>query len=560
MLFLIIILPLIGSLFFFHIEESSKNKFENSLSLAISNRANVRIDSNNKSLLNVINEAKKNSIIKQIGLSTSLITLILTIYLYIKMNSNLGIYQFNYNAGLPIAVDGISIYYVLLTAFITPICLLSNWRDITVKRKYFVFSFLLLETLQITFFSVVDLLLFYIYFESVLIPLFLIVGIWGASQARVRAAFLLFLYTLGGSLFMLLAILWISFNMGVTDFNFLSLWNFSVDTQGWTWFAFFLAFAVKSPLAPFHLWLFRAHAEAPLSGSILLAAVILKLATYGMLRVLLGILPMHTFHNQYIIQSLAIITLVYASLVTCRQTDLKALVAYSSVAHVAVITLGLFSNNINGIEGGILLSLAHGLVSPALFILVGGYLYSRYHTRIINYYRGLTLKMPIFSLIFFLFVIFNASAPLSLNFVGEFLALSGTFANSPLIGSIAASGIVLSALYSIFLYNRVAFLGYSPFINPLNFNYSEYKKIKEVNHINDLLSVKTLYSSNSSEIQQNLANTPDGGNNKIIGDLDRLELTLILPLLFTTVLFGLFPNTILDLLHVSVTELIYNVS
>jgi NADH-ubiquinone oxidoreductase chain 4 len=249
---------------------------------------------------------------------------------------------------------------------------------------------------------------------------------------------------------------------------------------------------------------------------------------------------------------LAIITLVYASLVTCRQTDLKALVAYSSVAHMSIVILGLFSNNINGIEGGILLSLGHGLVSPALFILVGGYLYSRYHTRIINYYRGLTLKMPIFSIIFFLFVIFNASAPLSLNFIGEFLALSGIFTNSPIIGTIAASGIVLSALYSIFMYNRVAFLGYSPFINPLQFNYLDYNKKFNLSNNNLLLS-------NSSELQQKLANSPNGANNKIIGDLDRLELALILPLLFTTVLFGLFPNTILDLLHASVTELIYTI-
>jgi NADH-ubiquinone oxidoreductase chain 4 len=284
-----------------------------------------------------------------------------------------------------------------------------------------------------------------------------------------------------------------------------------------------------------------------------LAAVILKLATYGFLRVLLGVLPEHSSHNQYIIQSLAIITLVYASLVTCRQTDLKALVAYSSVAHMSIVILGLFSNNINGIEGGILLSLGHGLVSPALFILVGGYLYSRYHTRIINYYRGLTLKMPIFSIIFFLFIIFNASAPLSLNFVGEFLALSGIFTNSPIIGALDASGIVLSALYSIFMYNRVAFLGYSPFINPLHFNYLDYNKRS------NLLSGNKLAMSNSSELQHQLANLPNGANNKIIGDLDRLELALILPLLFTTVLFGLFPNTILDLLHASVTELIYTV-
>lgn len=519
MIFLITLLPLIGSLFFFNIEENNSSRLQPALNNGSTNQAAY--------LLAVDQDNKRNSIIKQIGLSTSLITLILTIFLFSQMNNNMGLYQLGYFANLPLAVDGISIYYVLLTAFITPICLLSNWKDITIKRKYFVFSFLLLETLQLTFFLVVDLLLFYIYFESVLIPLFLIVGIWGASKARIRAAFLLFLYTLAGSLFMLLAILWLSYNLGVTDFNYLALFDLSVDAQGWSWFAFFLAFAVKSPMAPFHLWLFRAHAEAPLSGSILLAAVILKLATYGFLRVLLGILPEHSAHNQYIIQSLAIITLIYSSLVTCRQTDLKAIVAYSSVAHVSVIILGLFSNTVSGIEGGILFSLAHGFVSPALFIMVGGILYTRYHTRVINYYRGVTLRMPIFSTLFFIFIIFNAGAPLSINFIGEFLSLAGIFENSPVVGSLAATGIVLSAIYSIFLYNRVSFLGFSPFFKPEE--------------------IKLTVNNNQT-------------NKLILGDMDRLELSLILPLLIATVIFGLFPNTMLDSLHYQVSELVYDVN
>ena len=500
MLELIILLPIIGSLFFFGIENenTSANKF-------------------------II--LQRNSIIKQIGLSTSLITLLLTLFLFSKMNNNVAGYQFT-ETTIPfgiIGVDGISIYYVLLTAFITPIALLSNWNDITFKLKYFVFSFLLLETLQIAFFCVTDLFMFYIYFESVLIPLFLIVGIWGASEARIRAAFLLFLYTLSGSLFMLLAIVWIIYNLGTADFNYLSLFDLSIDTQGWAFFAFFLAFAIKSPLYPAHLWLFRAHAEAPLAGSIILAAIILKLASYGFLRILLNLLPEFSMYNQYIIQSIALITLIYSSLVVIRQIDLKAIVAYSSVSHVAVMVLGLFSNTLTGIEGSILLSLAHGFVSPAMFIFVGGFTYVRYHTRIINYYRGLAVTMPLFAILFFIFSIFNAGAPLSLNFIGEFLALTGTFQNSPVVGFLGASGIFLSAIYSIWLFNRVTFLNYSPFFNkPI---------IKNINP----------------------------GTKLALGDLNRIEFFLIIPLLIATLAFGIWPNSILESLHYPVTQLLVNI-
>lgn len=493
MLTLIIILPIIGSLFFFGINEDSGNLFLKS---------------------------RNNSIIKQIGLATSLITLIYSLIIFSQMNFSAIGYQFNdfFTPTGYIAIDGISIYYVLLTTFITPVCLLSNWTDITVKMKYFVFSFLLLETLQITFFLVTDLFLFYIYFESVLIPLFMIIGCWGSSAARVRAAFLLFLYTLAGSLFMLLAILWISFNIGSTDFTYLSLFDLSIESQGLAFFAFFLAFAIKSPLAPMHLWLFRAHAEAPVSGSIILAGVILKLATYGFIRVLLNIFPECCMYNQYIIQSIALITLVYSSLAILRQVDIKAIVAYSSVSHVGVMTLGLFSNTLNGIEGSILLSIGHGFVSPALFLIVGGFLYSRYHSRIINYYRGLSLRMPILGIVFFLFTIFNAGVPGSVNFVGEFLAIAGTFQTSPLVGIIGSSGIFFSAVYSIWLFNRIAFLSYSPFLK-------------------------------QSIVQQGDSKLPNA-------DLDRRELFLILPLLIATVAYGFFPNLILDTLHFPVSQLL----
>ena len=528
MITLITILPLVGSFLFININEE----------------ASINSDKASFSSFNI--QQKNNSIIKQIGLSTSLIVLFLTIYILGKSSlilpnfsnelesfSNLiniypnsdNIIQFGTLNSSSINelknIDSISLYYILLTAFITPICLLSNWKDITIKRKYFVFSFLLLETLQISFFLVTDLLLFYIYFESVLIPLFMVVGIWGASRARIRASFLLFLYTLAGSLPFLLSILWIGYNFGTTDFLMLSLFELSVEAQACLWFAAMLAFCVKSPIYPFHLWLFRAHAESPLGGSILLAGTILKFATYGFIRVVLGFFPDYTANNVYIIQSLAIITLIYSSLVTIRQVDTKALVAYSSVAHVAVMILGLFSNTVQGIEGAILLSLAHGFISPALFIIVGGVLYNRYHTRIINYYRGLTIKMPVFSIIFFLCILFNASAPLSLNFVGEFLALTGLFTQSPVLGVFGASSITLSAIYSIFLFNRIAFLGLSPYLK---------------------------------------SETVSFNSKLILGDLDRTEFAVLLPLLLVTILLGIFPNLILESLHYDVSNLIYNVN
>ena len=461
-------------------------------------------------------EAAINSKMKKIALFTSLINLFLSICCWIQFDGSTTQYQFVEefnkftNFHFYLGMDSISIYFVLLTTFITPICILSNWTDITKKFKYFLISFLLLETLQIAVFVVLDLLLFYVFFESVLIPLYLIVGIWGASEARIRAAFLLFLYTLAGSLFMLLAIMVIYQNVGSTDFAVISLSEISLDSQKILWLSFFLAFAVKTPLWPMHGWLFRAHAEAPLAGSILLAAVILKLATYGFLRVLLPFFPDATNFFMPIVQTIAIITLIYSSLVTIRQTDLKALVAYSSVAHMAVVILGIFSNTEQGIEGALILSLAHGFVSPALFICVGGVLYSRYHTRIIKYYRGMVLSMPVFTIIFLLFSLFNAAAPLSANFVGEFLSLTGVFQRSPVVGFLGASGIVLSACYSIWMYNRVSYGAWTPYLVPTT-------------------------------------------------DLNRREFMLLLPLLIATVVFGILPNILLNSFHFNVSTLLYTI-
>jgi NADH-ubiquinone oxidoreductase chain 4 len=464
---------------------------------------------------NSINTQKTNSLMRTIALSFSLLNLLVSIVVWLQFNSMTTEYQFveeiNYisNYHFNIGIDGISLYFVLLTTFITPICLLSNWTDITTNLKYFLISFLILETLQLAVFMVLDLLLFYIFFESVLIPLFLIVGIWGASQNKIRAAFLLFLYTLGGSLFMLLAILVIYYNVGSTDFKLISLLEISLESQKILWLAFFLSFAVKTPIVPFHIWLFKAHAEAPLGGSIILAAVILKLATYGYLRVLIEILPDATEYFSPLVQTIAVITLIYSSLATIRQIDTKAYIAYSSIAHMAVVLLGIFSNTLQGIEGALLLSLAHGFVSPALFICVGGILYHRYHTRLISYYRGMVLVMPVFTILFFCFTLFNAAVPLSLNWAGEFLSLTGIFQKSPFIGALGASGIVLSAIYSIWLYNRISYGEFSKHLTPTK-------------------------------------------------DISRREFMLLMPLLIATVLLGVYPNVVLDTLHVSVSALLYN--
>lgn len=462
------------------------------------------------------NTVQSESQMKRVALGTSLINFVLSIVLWGEFDSSTSEYQFTQEFNqvnfchLHIGVDGISLYFVLLTTFITPICILSNWDNIKQQLKYFLMCFLVLETLLIAVFVVLDILLFYVFFESVLIPLFLIVGIWGGSATRVRAAFLLFLYTLFGSLFMLLAFLVIYYNVGSTDFQVVSLSEINLESQKLLWLAVFISMAIKTPLLPFHVWLPRAHAEAPLAGSVILAGLILKLATYGYMRILIQFLPDATSYFSPLVQTIAVISLIYASLATLRQTDFKALVAYSSIGHMAVVVLGLFSNTIQGIDGALLLSIAHGVVSPALFILVGGVLYDRYHTRTIRYYRGMTAYMPLFSIMFFVFTIFNAAVPLSANWAGEFLCLAGAFQRNPVFAVLGSTGIVLSAAYSIWLYNRIAFGAWSKYLN---------------------------YTT----------------------DLTRREFMLLLPLLFVAVVFGIFPNIILDSVHASTSGLLYSI-
>jgi len=483
MLSLLLLLPIIGSLLLLTIPE---NSIENKIRM------------------------------KRITLITMLINFIISIYIWLEFDSSTSQYQFVYEfidlsyCHLNIGIDGISLYFVLLTTFISPIAILSNYNNINNNLKYFLISFLLLETLQIGVFVVLDLILFYIFFESVLPILFLIIIVYGSGEARIRSALLLFLYTLAGSLFMLLAILQIYSYVGSTDFQIISLSEINLDSQKILWLGFFLAFAVKTPLWPLTGWLYRAHADSPLAGSILLAATILKFATYGYLRVLINFLPDATNYFSPLVQTIAIITLIYASLATIIQQDTKALIAYSSIAHMSIVILGLFSNTIQGIEGAILLALAHGFVSPALFICVGGVIYDRTGTRIIHYVRGLVTYMPVFTILFFIFTLSNTGIPLTLNFLGEQLSLIGIWERSPIIAALGATGIVLSAIYSIYLYNRISYGIYSPHLKPIK-------------------------------------------------DISRREFNLLISLLLPTVLLGIFPNVILDGLHLSISSLLYNI-
>ena len=457
--------------------------------------------------------------IKFIGLTTSIINLFISLIIFILFDFSGKQFQFieehykiNY-FDIYLGIDGLSIYFVLLTTIIMPIAILSNWNTIQPKNILsFIIIMLLLETLLLTVFLVLDILLFYVFFESILPPLFLLIGLFGSSN-KVRASFYFFLYTLFGSLFMLLSILFMSSVMGTTDFDALSKANFNYETQLFLFIGIFIAIAVKTPTIFLNSWLLRAHVESPLSGSIILAGIVLKLALYGIFRLILPLLPKASLNYTYIIYVIGIITIIYASFSTLRTIDIKELIAYSSVSHAAVYLIGAFSNTIQGIEGAIALGLAHGLVSPGLFICAGGILYDRSSTRLITYYRGIAQVMPIFSVLFFLLSLGNCGVPLTLNFLGEFMSVYGVFERMPILGVLASSSIIFSAAYTIFMYNRIAFGG----------SYSVY------------------FVEN-------------------IGDINKREFVMLLIFIFLTVLFGIYPAPILDGLHYSVSSLIYSIN
>ena len=453
--------------------------------------------------------------IKMIGLSTSIVNFFVSLIVFMLFNFSSNQFQFvqEYHKissfDFYLGVDGISIYFVLLTTIIMPISLLSNWSSISENVKSYVIIILLLETLLLAVFLVLDILLFYIFFESILPPLFILIGLFGSSN-RVRASFYLFLYTLLGSLFMLLSIIAMTSIMGTSDFDALSKANFNYITQLFLFYGIFIAFAVKTPTIFLNTWLLKAHVESPLGGSIILAGIVLKLSLYGILRLILPLLPKAYFYFTSVIYVIGVITIIYASFSTLRTIDVKELIAYSSVSHAAVYLLGVFSNSIQGIEGGIVLGLAHGFVSSGLFICAGGVLYDRSSTRLITFYRGITQVMPLFSILFFILCLGNAGTPLSLNFIGEFMSLYGTFERLPLLGVFASSSIVFSAAYTIYMYNRIAFAG----------SFSKFFKFN-------------------------------------IPDLNKRELSILLTLVILTVSLGIYPAPILDGLHYSVSSLIY---
>jgi len=454
--------------------------------------------------------------IKIIALSTSILNFFISLVIFILFDFSTNQFQFvqEYHEisyfDFYLGVDGLSIYFILLTTIIIPISLLSNWKSISKDVEAYIMIILLLESLLLAVFLVLDILLFYIFFESILPPLFILIGIFG-SDNRVKASFYLFLYTLLGSLFLLLSILAMSSIMSTTDFDTLFKGNFVYITQLFLFYGIFIAFAVKTPTMFLNTWLLKAHVESPLGGSIILAAIVLKLSLYGILRLILPILPKAYMEYTYIIFLIGVITIVYASLSTLRTIDIKELIAYSSVSHAAVYLLGVFSNSIQGIEGAITLGLAHGFVSPGLFICAGGVLYDRSHTRVISFYRGVTQVMPLFAILFFILCLANCGAPLTLNFIGEFLSLYGVFERSSLYGLFASSSIIFSAAYTMYMFQRIAFGG-------------AYSRMFTV----------------------------------VMPDLMKREYTLLMILVVATVLLGIYPASILDGLGYAVSLLLYS--
>lgn len=418
---------------------------------------------------------RNEELIKRISLNSTIFVFFLSLYLYfvydtlsIKLQFNITLPMNQYlNIGWVQGVDSYSIFFILLTTFLIPVCLLLSWQNIKFKIKEYAIAFLMLETLLICVFTVLDLLLFYIFFESVLIPMFLIIGIWGSRERKIHAAYQFFLYTFLGSVLMLLGVIIIYLNTGTTDVQLLLTTVFSKELQLLLWLAFFASFAVKVPMVPFHIWLPEAHVEAPTAGSVLLAGILLKLGTYGFLRFSLPLFPYASYYFTPLVFTMSIIAIIYTSLTTIRQIDLKKIIAYASVGHMNFVTIGLFSDNIQAIEGSLLVMLSHGLVSSALFICVG-VLYDRFKTRIIKYYSGMAITMPIFAFFFLLLTFANISVPGTFSFIGEFLILLGAYQSNTTVTIFAATGMVLGAVYAMWLYNRVAYGHMSPYIHYSN--------------------------------------------------------------------------------------------
>nr|YP_684379.1 NADH dehydrogenase subunit 4 [Oltmannsiellopsis viridis]ABC96338.1 NADH dehydrogenase subunit 4 [Oltmannsiellopsis viridis] len=412
---------------------------------------------------------------RTLALNISLINFLASIWLWVSFNNSTAKFQFlstlgtssllsteshvysQLNINPTFGVDGISVLFILLTTFLIPICILVGWTSINTYVKEYCIAFLVLESLVIAVFTSLDLLLFYVFFESVLIPMYIIIGVWGSADTKISASYKLFLYTLAGSIFMLVGILMIYFQTGTTDYHILLTTEFSESRQVLLWLSFFLAFAVKVPMVPFHIWLPAAHTAAPTAGSVILAGILLKLGTYAFLRFSIPLFPYASIYFTPLVYTLSVLAIIYTSLSTIRQVDLKKVIAYSSVGHMGVVTLGLLSLNAEGIEGSMFLQLGHGIVSPALFICVG-ILYDRHKTRIIRYYGGLVNSMPIFCTFFLVYTMANIGLPgLSPSFCGEFAVFLGTFLNNTLAAFLGAFSMILSGGYALWAYGRVAY-------------------------------------------------------------------------------------------------------
>jgi len=398
---------------------------------------------------------------KWISLWTTLLTLGLSAYLVLQFKSQVSSYQFeeHYQWFGPISyhmgVDGISILFVLLTAFLMPLCILASWDSIKTRITEYMVAFLLLETLVIGVFTSLDLFLFYIFFEGGLVPMFLIIGIWGGKN-RTYAAYKFFLYTLLGSVLMLAAMLYMVTTAGTADIPALSHFAFAKSVQPFLWFAFFASFAVKMPMWPVHTWLPDAHVEAPTAGSVMLAGILLKLGGYGFIRFNLPMFPYASHMFAPLVMVLSVIAVVYTSLVAFRQTDIKKLIAYSSVAHMGFVTMGIFAGNQLGVQGAVFQMISHGVISGALFLCVG-VVYDRWHTREIAFYGGVTKLMPHYAFVFLLFTMANVGLPGTSGFIGEITSLTGAYKWGTWVALVATSGVILSAVYALNLYKRVMF-------------------------------------------------------------------------------------------------------
>jgi NADH-quinone oxidoreductase subunit M len=448
------------------------------------------------------------------ALWASLATFLLSLMLWIGFDSTTGDFQFveerqwipALDIGYRVGVDGISLLFILLSTLLTPLCILASWTVIRDRVKEYMIAFLVLETMMVGMFAALDIIVFYVFFEGVLIPMFIIIGVWGGPR-RVYAAFKFFLYTLAGSVLMLLALLAIWVSAGSGDIRILLDHGFPVAWQYWLWLAFFASFAVKIPMWPMHTWLPDAHVEAPTAGSVILAGVLLKMGGYGFLRFSLPMMPVASDFFAPMVFALSVIAIIYTSLVALVQTDMKKLIAYSSVAHMGFVTIGIFTVTIQGVEGAIIQMLSHGVVSAALFLIVG-VLYDRMHSRDIARYGGLVQRMPAYAVVFLVFTLAAVGLPGTSGFIGEFLVIVAAFQVNSWVALLATTGVILSAAYMLWLYRRVVF----------------------------------------GQITRD--------DLKDIVDLDRRELAIFAPLLLVVFWMGLWPEPFFDVIRVSVDQLV----